>query len=315
MKAERPRLVIRRRGSIHAEHHGGAWKIALADFMTALMALFLVLWVLSTATPQELRGLANYFSTPLAQAMAGGDETTASNSAIPGGGPNPVFHEGQVAQAHLRPVTTPRARRGQLRKLRAHIAAAVQANPQLASVRDQLHFVMTPKGLRIRLVDSDRHPMFDLGSARPRPYMRRLLLTIAPLLNKVPNKVSIYGYTDSLQYRGGPGGYSNWELSAERANASRRVLVEGGFDSRKLLVVSGLADRVPLPDVAPSDAENRRIEILVLTDRAAYAVTHAPEMTRPLGTQSGAQSGASGTRLGSADPTHHHTSAAADHGA
>jgi len=277
MKKTRPRLVIRRRPATPEGHYAGSWKIALADFMTALMALFLVLWVVSTATPQQLRGLAKYFSTPLAQAIAGGDKTSASNSAIPGGGPNPVFRDGQVTRAHFRPVTTPHARRGQLRHLRASILAAVGADPELASVRDQLHFVMTPKGLRIRLVDSDRQPMFDLGSARLRPYMRRLLLTIAPLLNQLPNKVSIYGYTDSRPYRGGPGGYSNWELSAERANASRRVLVDGGFESGKLLVVSGMADRVPLPHAAARDPENRRIEILVLTRQAARAVTHAPD--------------------------------------
>jgi len=272
MKEGHPRIIIRRKGGGHGGHHGGAWKIALADFMTALMALFLVLWVISTATPEQLRGLADYFSTPLAQAVAGGDRNTASDSAIPGGGPDPVYNEGERANIHLQPQPRPSEQRRRLRHLRDRIMAAVQANKQLRDVRDQLRFEMTPEGLRIQMVDSDRRPMFELGSDKLEPYMRDLLRAMVPFLNELPNDLSIYGYTDNRQYQSGENGYSNWELSAARANASRRELVADGLDSGKLLTVTGVADRIPLPGAKPSDPANRRIELLVLTAKAAKKI-------------------------------------------
>lgn len=268
-----PRIVIRRKSSGHGGHHGGAWKIALADFMTTLMALFLVLWVIATATPEQLRGLADYFSTPLAQAVAGGDRTTTSDSAIPGGGPDHVYNEGERANVHVQAQPRPSEQRLRLRHLRDNIMAAVQANKQLRDVRDQLRFEMTPEGLRIQMVDSDRRPMFELGSDKLEPYMRDLLRAMVPFLNELPNQLSIYGYTDDRQFQDGDNGYSNWELSAARANASRRELVADGLDTRKLLTVTGVADRIPLPGAKPSDPANRRIELLVLTTQAAQRIT------------------------------------------
>lgn len=268
-----PRIVIRRKGGGHGGHHGGAWKIALADFMTTLMALFLVLWVIATATPEQLRGLADYFSTPLAQAVAGGDRTTTSDSAIPGGGPDHVYNEGERANVHVQAQPRPSEQRLRLRHLRDNIMAAVQANKQLRDVRDQLRFEMTPEGLRIQMVDSDRRPMFELGSDKLEPYMRDLLRAMVPFLNELPNQLSIYGYTDDRQFQTGDNGYSNWELSAARANASRRELVADGLDTRKLLTVTGVADRIPLPGAKPSDPANRRIELLVLTTQAAQRIT------------------------------------------
>ncbi|MGN6790702.1 MAG: flagellar motor protein MotB [Rhodanobacteraceae bacterium] len=268
-----PRIVIRRKGGGHGGHHGGAWKIALADFMTTLMALFLVLWVIATATPEQLRGLADYFSTPLAQAVAGGDRTTTSDSAIPGGGPDHVYNEGERANVHVQAHPRPSEQRLRLRHLRDNIMAAVQANKQLRDVRDQLRFEMTPEGLRIQMVDSDRRPMFELGSDKLEPYMRDLLRAMVPFLNELPNQLSIYGYTDDRQFQTGDNGYSNWELSAARANASRRELVADGLDTRKLLTVTGVADRIPLPGAKPSDPANRRIELLVLTTQAAQRIT------------------------------------------
>lgn len=272
-EAGHPRIIIRRKGGGQEGHHGGAWKIALADFMTTLMALFLVLWVIATATPEQLRGLADYFSTPLAQAVAGGDRDTASDSAIPGGGPDHVYNEGERANVHLQPQPRPSEQRLRLRHLRDNIMAAVQANKQLRDVRDQLRFEMTPEGLRIQMVDSDRRPMFELGSDRLESYMRDLLRAMVPFLNELPNQLSIYGHTDDRQFQGGDNGYSNWELSTARANASRRELVTDGLDGSKLLTVTGVADRVPLPGAKPSDPANRRIELLVLTAKAAQRIT------------------------------------------
>lgn len=291
-----PRIIIRRKSGGHGGHHGGAWKIALADFMTTLMALFLVLWVIATATPEQLRGLADYFSTPLAQAVAGGDRDTASDSAIPGGGPDPVYNEGERANIHLQPQPRPSEQRRRLRHLRDNIMAAVQANKQLRDVRDQLRFEMTPEGLRIQMVDSERRPMFELGSDKLEPYMRDLLRAMVPFLNELPNQLSIYGYTDDRPFQGGDNGYGNWELSAARANASRRELVADGLDVSKLLTVTGVADRIPLPGAKPSDPANRRIELLVLTTKAAQRITDGAPLSlqpdAPVGRETAAGDGA-----------------------
>jgi len=161
----------------------------------------------------------------------------------------------------------------------------VQANKQLRDVRDQLRFEMTPEGLRIQMVDSDRRPMFELGSDKLEPYMRDLLRAMVPFLNELPNQLSIYGYTDDRPYQTGENGYSNWELSAGRANASRRELVADGLDSSKLLTVTGVADRIPLPGAKSSDPANRRIELLVLTSNAAQRITDGA----PLSLQQGGE--------------------------
>lgn len=272
MKDERPRIIIKR-GKHGIKHfHSSAWKIALADFMTTMMALFLVLWVIATATPQQLRGLADYFSTPLAKAVAGGDRDTASDSVIPGGGPDPTYREGQRANVHLRVLSRPDEQRRRLTHLRSQIMKVINSDKQLRKLRDQLRLQVTPHGLHILMVDSEQRPMFELGSDRVEPYMRKLLRAVAPLLNQIPNEISIFGYTDSHQFQNGGRGYSNWELSADRANASRRELVAGGMAGNKLLTVTGVADRIPLVGTKPDDPANRRIEILVLTRQAAQAI-------------------------------------------
>lgn len=249
----------------------------MADLMTALMALFLVLWMISTASPQELQGLAEYFRTPLAVALAKGDRDSASTSAIPGGGPDPAHVSGELARVDLRTQSLPSDVRRTLVELRQNIETVVRAAPELRDLLEQMRFEMTPEGLRIQLLDTESRPMFRLGSDRVAPYMRDLLRTIAPLLNELPNRVSISGHTDSLLYAGGDAGYSNWELSADRANASRRELVAGGLDNAKLLRVIGMGDRVPLPGSAPGDPVNRRIALLVLSEQAAARIQAASQ--------------------------------------
>jgi chemotaxis protein MotB len=139
---------------------------------------------------------------------------------------------------------------------------------------------MTPEGLRIQMVDSDRRPMFELGSDKLEPYMRDLLRAMVPFLNELPNQLSIYGYTDDRPFQNGNNGYGNWELSAARANASRRELVAGGLDDSKLLTVTGVADRIPLAGAKPSDPSNRRIELLVLTTKAAQRITDGAPLSQ-----------------------------------
>lgn len=271
------RIVIRRPRRAHGGHHGGGWKIALADLMTALMALFLVLWMISTASPQQLMGLAEYFRTPLAVALASGDRDSASTSVIPGGGPDAAHTDGERARLDKRTQRLPADVRRTLVELGRRIETVIRADPELRSLRDQMRFEMTPEGLRIQLLDTESRPMFRRGSDRVAPYMRDLLRTMAPLLNELPNRVSISGHTDSLRYAGGDAGYSNWELSADRANASRRELVAGGLDSEKLLRVIGMGDRVPLPDSRPGDPVNRRIALLVHSEGAAARIQAASQ--------------------------------------
>lgn len=271
MSDDRRPIIIKRKKVVHA-HHGGSWKIALADFMTALMALFLVLWILSTASEEQLESVAEYFRTPLSVAIAGGDRTTASTSAIPGGGPDPVYEEGERMRVDLRAQTRSSDEMRSFRDLQQRMEALIEADPVLRELRQQIRFDMTPEGLRIQLVDTERRPMFELGSDQVAPYMRTLLRAIAPLLNDMENPLSLSGHTDSLPYAGGYRGYSNWELSTDRANASRRELVAGGLDPDKLLRVAGMGDRVPVADTDPEAPVNRRIAIVVLDRRTAESI-------------------------------------------
>lgn len=264
-------IVIRRKKVVHA-HHGGAWKIALADFMTALMALFLVMWILSVSDDETRRSVAEYFSTPLITAMTSGDRS-GSTRVIPGGGPDPTHSDGERARIDILQHSRPSAQeRRFFNDLQERIERAIEQDPELRHLRSQMRFDLTREGLRIQLLDTEQRPMFELGSDQVAPYMRNLLRTMAPLLNELPNDLSISGHTDSVPYAGGFRGYSNWELSNDRANASRRELVAGGLDPDQLLRVSGFADRVRLPDTAPTDPVNRRIELVVLLPEIAEAI-------------------------------------------
>ncbi|WP_226663088.1 flagellar motor protein MotB [Microbulbifer aggregans] len=266
------RVVIKRPRKVREGHHGGAWKIALADLMTALMALFLVLWIVSNASPQELQGLAEYFRTPLAVALSNGDRDSASTSVIPGGGTDPAHVSGERARVDLRTQRLPDDVRRSLMELRFRIESMIQGDPELWEMREQVRFEFTPEGMRIQLLDTEQHSMFELGSDRLAPHLRQMIRAVAPLLNELPYAVSISGHTDSLNYAAGDAGYSNWELSAGRANACRRELVAGGLDSKKMLRVVGMGDRVPIPGSNPGDAVNRRISLEVLSDTAAMRI-------------------------------------------
>lgn len=270
-------IVIRRKKVVHA-HHGGAWKIALADFMTALMAFFLVLWILSIASEEERQGVAEYFSTPLVTAITGG-ERSGSTRVIPGGGADPTHSEGERARIDTLQRTRPSMQeRRFFMDVQERIERAIELDPELRQLRSQMRFDLTHEGLRIQLFDTNQRPMFELGSDQVAPYMRSLLRTIAPLLNELPNELSISGHTDSVPYAGGYRGYSNWELSNDRANASRRELIAGGFDPGQLLRVSGFADRVLLPETEPTDPVNRRIELVVLLPEIADAIRNPAVM-------------------------------------
>ena len=267
MSQHRRPIVVRRKKA--AGHHGshGSWKIAYADFMTAMMAFFLVMWLLAGTSKAEFEQISEYFRTPLKVALAGGDRNSASNSAIPGGGDDVMHSEGERSRITIEQNSSMATDMSALSRLKARLEALMQEDPALRDLRSQMRLDLTPEGLRIQLVDSQRRPMFELGSARVAPYMHDILTAIAPLLNELPNKLTLSGHTDDLPFAAGLKGYSNWELSTDRANASRRELVAGGLEPEKLLRVIGMADTMNMPG-EEDNALNRRISILVLNSRA-----------------------------------------------
>lgn len=272
------RVVIRRKRAAHAAHHGGSWKIAYADFITAMMAFFLVMWLISIVPKEELSGLAEYFRTPLKVALTGGPSQSAETSAIPGGGRDPLRDEGEVrkaegsrVQAQIQPDAERRDRHA-LERLKRQLDAMLNENPVLKNYRPQLLIDMTTEGLRIQIVDNQNRPMFTTGSAEVQPYMRDILRELGPVLNNLPNKLSIAGHTDATQYARGERAYSNWELSADRANASRQELVAGGMAEGKLLRIQGLASGMSLVKDDAYAAVNRRISLVVLNRRTQQQI-------------------------------------------
>jgi chemotaxis protein MotB len=278
-------IIVKRIKKSGGGAHGGAWKIAYADFVTAMMAFFLLMWLMGSTTKGDLQGIADYFQTPLKVAMQGGSGSGDSSSVIKGGGMDLSRSNGQIqrsddqnktrktfnlkaAQAELA-----KAEAAQLHSLKQRIEAAIEVNPLLKQYKKQLLLDITADGLRIQIVDEQNRPMFALAKADLQPYTKEILLEIGRLLNGIPNKVSLSGHTDATPYSSGEKGYSNWELSADRANASRRALVAGGMDESKVLRVIGLSSAVPFNKDDPLDPINRRISIIVMNKKAEEAVT------------------------------------------
>jgi chemotaxis protein MotB len=268
-------------------HHGGAWKIAYADFVTAMMAFFLLMWLLGTISKGDLQGIADYFKTPLKVSLSGGSGSGDSTSVIQGGGRDVKRDDGQVAISHdpsPKRVNMPqqasmqaaqaemeRQDMARLQALKKKIEEAIEARPSLKQFKKQLLIDITSEGLRIQIVDDQNRPMFELGKAELQPYAKEILLEIGQMLNDLPNRITLSGHTDAKQYATGDKYYSNWELSADRANASRRALVAGGMDEAKLLKVVGVSSAVLFNKDDPFDPVNRRISIIVMNKRAEAA--------------------------------------------
>ncbi|ANS43555.1 flagellar motor protein MotB [Serratia inhibens] len=281
MKQNHPVVLVRKRKSHHAAHHGGSWKIAYADFMTAMMAFFLVMWLLAIASPQELTQIAEYFRTPLKVALTTGDKSSSESSPIPGGGDDPTQQEGLVKKQ----IETLEKRDEELRlnKLREKLDELIESDPRLKALRPHLLINMMDEGLRIQIIDSQNRPMFKTGSAQVESYMRDILRAIAPILNDLPNKISLSGHTDDIPYATGERGYSNWELSADRANASRRELIAGGLSEGKVLRVVGMAATMSLKQHGADDAINRRITVLVLNKQTQQGIEHENAESNAMG--------------------------------
>jgi chemotaxis protein MotB len=351
-KDERGGIVVKKEEVVESGHHGGAWKVAYADFVTAMMAFFLLMWLLNATTEEQRRGLADYFSpqnvlarsnsgngqpfggrtpydqenmvsdqgvqsvlpgkqaapsddetdvtpagpppnetpTPQENPRAGAREDAAGNAPrpqpqdgahAPGGGvaPRPAQTPSQkefLANAGAGTLVKPDARQLDEGTLRAELARreqaafqaaaeqireAVRSDPQLAELARQLAIDVTPEGLRIQLLDAEHEAMFPSGSAEMNERGQALLRKIAPVLARLPQPIVITGHTDAQPYRGT--GRTNWELSSDRAGATRRLLADSGLPEARFREVSGRADREPLVPADPMAAANRRIAILV----------------------------------------------------
>ena len=276
-KKLQPIIVKRIKKGGHAAH-GGAWKIAYADFVTAMMAFFLLMWLLGSTAKGELNGIASYFSNPVKVSMMGGAGTGNSDSILPGGGRDLSKQFGQMDSgqaeraAKLMGAQMARSTAAEdaerIEALEKKIKAALELNPKLGEYQSQIQMQRTPDGLHILIVDALNRPMFDTGSAMVKPYMRDILREIGLSLGDVENRIALSGHTDATPYGSGDRGYSNWELSADRANASRRDLVAGGLPDDKLVRVEGLASSRLLHPDKPNDPSNRRISIVIMTREA-----------------------------------------------
>ncbi|MBW8828493.1 MAG: flagellar motor protein MotB [Burkholderiales bacterium] len=277
-KKLQPIIVKRIKKGGHG-HHGGAWKIAYADFVTAMMAFFLLMWLLGSTTEGDKKGIADFFNSPLKVSLMGGSGSGDSSHVIKGGGTDLSRQGGQVKNGDLEnrgkkvnlqafKAVQKKAEMERLEKLKNRVDAALSGNAKLAAMKSQIRLDMTADGLRIQIVDENLRPMFASGSAVVQSYMRELLRMIGSVLAEVPNRLTLEGHTDAQPFPGGDRGYSNWELSADRANASRRELIAGGLPDERVLRVQGLASSALFDKDDPLSPVNRRISIIVMNREA-----------------------------------------------
>ena len=274
-------IIVKRVKKVVGGHHGGAWKIAFADFATAMMAFFLVMWLMTSATPEQKKAISGYFQDPI------GFTESASPYAIDLGGTptpapertlNPDISETPESQPDETGVSTDqietlaeKMEQERLELLLQELQNKVEENPELQRFKDQILFEITQDGLRIQIMDAENRPMFALGSANLQPYFEDILLAMADTIRAVPNKISISGHTDAKPFAG-RGDFGNWELSSNRANAARRTLVAGGYPDEQVARVVGYASSALFDREDPFNPVNRRIDIVVLTKKAQRAI-------------------------------------------
>jgi chemotaxis protein MotB len=311
--AQRPILIVKRYKKAGGGHHGGAWKVAYADFVTAMMAFFLVMWLVAAVSKDQRAAIFDYFKNPSmeqgksskpapGQAGPGGASTSPINlrggmdaprvmqSLKPGiGAPSkPMGPPASTTSEQTKPgedlakarAEVEAAERKQLESLMEDLKKAIESSQALQPFKDQLLLDITPEGLRIQIVDKQNRPMFDIGSARLEPYTVAILTELAKYLNTVPNHLSLTGHTDATPYAGGTG-RTNWDLSADRANAARRALEAAGLATDKTARVVGLSSSVLFNKQEPRSPINRRISIIVMTRQAeqdAVKTESAPQM-------------------------------------
>lgn len=284
MSESKPTVVIRRVRKVkRGGHHGGAWKVAYADFVTAMMAFFLVLWLMAATSKPERAAISEYFRNP--SPLSGSSATPAPGMVGPGGASTSMIKLGGATdvsrgnsndpfqnqqEAVPTPVQEREREKQRLEALKQELQEAISQSQALEPFKDQLLLDITPEGLRIQIVDQQNRPMFDLGSARLMPYTQSILQELSHFIGQVPNRISLTGHTDTTAYSTRLG-YSNWELSADRANAARRTLLEAGMDEAKVARVVGLSSSVLFDKANPQNPINRRISIVVMTSEAEAA--------------------------------------------
>ena len=232
-----PPPVIIKKVSDHGGHHGGAWKVAYADFVTAMMALFIVLWLLNSSK-QVQEAVGGYFKDP-----TGNSKMVGSN--MRGAGQNLDLHKEDM------------------KKIKEALESQIRALPDFEKLKSHIDMTITSEGLRVELTEGDKSTFFESGSSVPSANGKELLVALASEVGKLPNHVSIEGHTDSQPYSGGLAAYSNWELSVDRANAARRLMSASGLDVKQVSQVRGFADQRPREGKPPSDPANRRISLIV----------------------------------------------------
>ncbi len=290
--ADRRPIIIKKRKVVAGGHHGGAWKVAYADFVTAMMAFFMVMWLITAVSEEDRAAIFEYFKNPSMQAgrapkpapgqmgpggastspinLRGGlDAPRSMDTPAPGIGA-PVAAHGETPDVEAARRIAEQAERAQLEALMEQLREAIDASQALAPFKDQLLLDITPEGLRIQIVDAQNRAMFAMGSSRLQDYTDRILRELTPYLNSVPNRISLTGHTDTTPYAP-QAGYTNWELSADRANAARRALEAGGLSSDKIARVVGLSSSVLFDRSNPRNPINRRISLIVMTKRAEEA--------------------------------------------
>ena len=278
-------IIVKRIKKGGGGHHGGAWKVAYADFVTAMMAFFLLLWLLNAVTEEQLNGVADYF-TPIAAStresgaggMLGGqaigegaaESRTGSTAAVvlpppsvgAGGDDMTDSNEGKASQEELDKAIAAKESK-EFQQAATDLRRAISGIPELSPLASSLLIDNTPEGMRIQIIDQDKIDMFAPGSANIYPRAKELLAQVARVIKKLPNKISISGHTDPSTAVD-PSGYTNWELSSDRALATRRALLEGGLDDRQIDKVIGRADKDPTDPKQPRSPRNRRVSIVLL---------------------------------------------------
>ena len=282
-KDDKPTVIVRRVKKVQAGgHHGGSWKVAYADFVTAMMAFFMVMWLVGALTTKQREAVSDYFKNP--SPIPGASPAPAPGLNGPGGASNSMIKlggtmdlpKGPGAEFTRNPADQPseaeqrKLDQQRLEALKKELEEAISKSQALEPFKDQLLLDLTPEGLRIQIVDKQNRPMFDLGSATLKPYTQQILHELAEYLNHVPNRISLTGHTDITAYSAARG-YGNWELSADRANAARRALIDGGMDDSKITRVVGLSSSVLFDKADPQNPINRRISIVVMTQAAEAA--------------------------------------------
>ena len=283
-------IIIRRIRKGGKKYSAGTWKIAYADFVTAMMAFFLLMWLLGSASKGDLQGIESYFNTPLKVSLMGGDGSGSSTSILPGGGPRldrSADNVGPTNDSLEQPKTQKTAAKAaeareeakRLMQLKLKISALLKERPGLAEHIGQIRMEITADGLRIQIVDDQKRPMFDIGKSEVKPYMREILREIGSAIRDADSPITLAGHTDSTPYGMGERGYSNWELSSDRANSSRRELIAGGMAEGKIKRVAGMASTDPLLPADSANPINRRISIVVMTREAAARLLGAGSRT------------------------------------